>query len=204
MTPLSHYFDGICAIRANLDETSAALRQRLRRHGPLHESRGHGASETLDWFLPLASQSTRYLVVPTDNPEWCMLLHNGLSIAASHMLWSVTRVGRCAGVQGHWGPGGCKWEVVNEGVQIQGAYAGNDSGQRIDHWQGADITWNAQADLDSGTLTPEAVRRMLASALEIDIPPDWRRLLDRSVTRFERSNERSQVPNKIYDVWNDL
>ncbi len=204
VTPLSNYLDSLCAFQAPFDSTTDAVRRLLSKYGPLVESEGAGTDEAVNWLLPLASFTTRYLVVRSGNPEWTLLMCNNRSTAAGHLLWGVTRVADCAGVQGTWAPDASIWQVANQGVDIQGAISHDDGGTRVRHWEGVDVTWNTQRDVDSGGLNCATVHRLLKAAMGIDVPPDWRSLLDKPTVRFERSTKDLQVAIKEYDVVNDL
>jgi hypothetical protein len=203
---LSSHFHAFCAFETSVAQAADGLETVLQRFGPVERARREGFAEALGWFLPLASFSSRYLLVPCSG--WTVVLHNERITAAEDQLFPLSKAAACRGTYGSWAANGCVWHVAEHGRRTRSVVCYLDGDRWVFHQEGEPLPFENTALYErprrKERLPAETVQDYLTQLVEAAVPPDWRTLLSQEIVCLERSTERVQVPIEEYEVEVDL
>lgn len=205
MESLAEHLKGIALVNLPAVETAEALRENLRRFGPVKLTTYRNFESALNFLLPLKSFVTRYLVL--EIRDWSMVIcdMNGESCFVNAL--AVSRMKSCIGIAGYFKETSRQFNFIRNGKEDRAVVCYWD-GRWFFHQQGEPHSFESISDYHArrkqDRLKPDRVIEYIGRATGMSMPTSWRTAPFAEIYGIERSIQDVRVPIIRYKTEADI
>ena len=202
---LVEHLKGFSVVNANTDVAAAALKENLRRFGPVKQSSFAAFADALDFLLPVKSFTTRYLVLGCR--EWSILLTDMRDENCCVDAYAISRVTACNALGLFMQYDRREMHLFENGKKVRGIQSLAD-GDRWYYREEGPLQPFEEAEeclrkKDRDRLSIEALNRYFGFYTGLNVP-DWRKDSFGGIFGLERSTKDLRVPLIKFETVQDI